>query len=362
MTVAVQISGAVVDEERQLKQAIFFCKALAASNPGLKAYFIFNHQNISKNALESGYQTITLTPSVTNNLLLHYWYQFKLTAELVKKNTTLFISSGPCCSLRSTTRSVICLDATDLQIRNGRYLKRFLPKFIRQAMLILVPNVYVQEQVLLQYPFAASKVVIIPTGFFQPVARDTEASIAELKTELTGGNEYFLYEARPGTIADCISHLKAFSHFKKWQQSNFRLVFIVSEEQHKALTVKLYTYKYRTEVQLCLCDEKNRSKKIYGAAYTVLLLPKNLGINPYINNIMESGTTVVLPDHPFYRSSYGEAAYYTAPDEKGIVRAMIDIYKNEDSRNAILQFAAEKMKLESLENVSLLMADAILKT
>ena len=155
MTVAVQISGAVVDEERQLKQAIFFCKALAASNPGLKAYFIFNHQNISKNALESGYQTITLTPSVTNNLLLHYWYQFKLTAELVKKNTTLFISSGPCCSLRSTTRSVICLDWPDLHNRNKRYLKKILPKFINQSILIQVPNDLVQEQVLHQYPLAS---------------------------------------------------------------------------------------------------------------------------------------------------------------------------------------------------------------
>jgi hypothetical protein len=87
--------------------------------------------------------------------LLHYWYQFKLTAELVKKNTTLFISSGPCCSLRSTTRSVICLDWPDLHNRNKRYLKKILPKFINQSILIQVPNDLVQEQVLHQYPLAS---------------------------------------------------------------------------------------------------------------------------------------------------------------------------------------------------------------
>jgi hypothetical protein len=362
MTVAVQISGAVMDEERQLKQAIFFCKALADSNPGLKAYFIFNHQNIPNNALQSGYQNIFISPSATNNLLLHFWYQFKLTAQLEKKNTSLFISSGPCCSFRTATRSVICLDWPDLHKRNGRYLKRFLPKFISQSILIQVPNDCVQEQVLLKFPLAASKLVVIPSGFCLPLIENTEASLVALKNELTGGKEYFLYEARCGTIEDCITQLKAFSHFKKWQQSNFRLVLIVSKEQHKAISVKLPTYKYKTEVHLLFSEEKIHSKILYAAAYTVLLMPSNLGVNPYIIRILESGTTLVLPDHPYYRSSFGAAVHYTTPDEKGVSQAMIIMYKNEDARNSLLQHAAEKMKEHSLENSSLKLAEAILKT
>jgi|688.fasta_scaffold00688_33 hypothetical protein len=362
MTVAVQISGAVMDEERQLKQAIFFCNALAVSNPGLKACFIFNHPNISNNAQESGYQNICITPSATNNLLLYFWYQFKLTAELHKMNTTLFISSGPCCSLRSTTRSVICLDWPDLHNRNKRYLKKILPKFINQSILIQVPNDLVQEQVLHQYPLAEEKIAIIPTGFCLPLTANTEGSMAEIKNELTGGKEYFLYEARCGTIEDCITQLKAFSHFKKWQQSNFRLVLIVSEEQHKAISVKLATYKYKIAVHLLLSEEKDHSKILYAAAYTVLLMPSNLGVNPYIIHILESGAPLVLPDHPYYRSSFGAAVHYTAPDEKGVSQAMILMYKNEDTRNSLLQHAAEKMKEHSLENSSWKLAEAILKT
>jgi hypothetical protein len=124
--------------------------------------------------------------------------------------------------------------------------------------LIQVPNDLVQEQVLHQYPLAEEKIAIIPTGFCLPLTANTEGSMAEIKNELTGGKEYFLYEARCGTIEDCITQLKAFSHFKKWQQSNFRLVLIVSEEQHKAISVKLATYKYKIAIQFKLSVEKNR--------------------------------------------------------------------------------------------------------
>jgi hypothetical protein len=71
----------------------------------------------------------------------------------------------------------------------------------------------------------------------------------KIKEKYTGGTEYFLYTGPIYPPDPLITLLKAFSHFKKWQQSNMKLVMAGSVNRKTGkLKEKLATYKYREDV------------------------------------------------------------------------------------------------------------------
>lgn len=73
----------------------------------------------------------------------------------------------------------------------------------------------------------------------------------QIKEKYAGGTEYFLYAASIYPVDPLILLLKAFSYFKRWQQSNMKLIVAgATNRKTEKLKEKLATYKYREDVIL----------------------------------------------------------------------------------------------------------------
>lgn len=98
----------------------------------------------------------------------------------------------------------------------------------------------------------------------------------QLKEKYAGGTEYFLYTGPIYPPDPLITLLKAFSHFKKWQQSNMKLVLAgAANRKTKKLKDKLGTYKYREDVLIIENPDPGITQELTAAAYAPVYLQEN---------------------------------------------------------------------------------------
>lgn len=97
----------------------------------------------------------------------------------------------------------------------------------------------------------------------------------QVKDTYTGGREYFLFAGDIFPPDHIIILLKAFSHFKKWQLSNMKLVLAGKANKKTAkLKDKLTTYKYREDVVIIENPSPDISDTLLQAAYAPVSIDK----------------------------------------------------------------------------------------
>ncbi|HMP87556.1 MAG TPA: hypothetical protein PKE63_09785, partial [Lacibacter sp.] len=127
------------------------------------------------------------------------------------------------------------------------WLRYRLRKKLRQATRVVVPTAFAAAQlhrVIPLHPGQPAVVPLLPGAAFQPLP---PAAREAVKEQVTGGVEYFLYTGSLAAGGQVLRLLKAFSAFKKRQQSSMRLVLAgaVPRKQEAAFKKMLSTYKYR---------------------------------------------------------------------------------------------------------------------
>lgn len=98
-----------------------------------------------------------------------------------------------------------------------------------------------------------------------------------LRETFTQGKPYFLYFPDNRDEADLSLALKAFSIFKKWNQSSYKLVMVMDNVGQKAHKVRFQSYKYREDVELIEDDASLEREKWIAGALALILDPQAPG-------------------------------------------------------------------------------------
>lgn len=336
MTIAVQISltGSTADHFNYRCFTI-----LAALHPGVHFVFIYDRPFNPAPGLPSNITPVLVGPQMRNGLLHHYWYQYKLPGILNHYNAAMFISSGSSCSLRSDTQQCITIsDLSGFEPNGQRYMKKFIRRFIGKATKIVVPNIFMKDRLSKLDPQSAEKLTVILPGTDSEVQPLPYNKKEEVKKQYAGGPEFFILHGAGTKMATIITVLKAFSHFKKWQKSNMQLLIIPAVEHEQPLQKTLLSYKYREDVKLLSIAslESSTTALLLSSAYAAIFLPDKERLFNDMLVALQTNTPVILPEREFYSSGLGDAAAYTAENDKAISQMMILLYKDEDLRNRLI--------------------------
>jgi glycosyltransferase involved in cell wall biosynthesis len=133
--------------------------------------------------------------------------------------------------------------------------------------------------------------------------------------------------------------LKAFSKFKKWQQSNMQLLLIPKNEHAEILVLdKLTTYKYKDDVQVLDGLTLQEKASLVACAYGVIHLPANDADVQPLAEALKCATPIVTVDGSTVKEYIGENAItVTGFDHEAIGDALISLYKSEDQRNLMVE-------------------------
>jgi len=165
-----------------------------------------------------------------------------------------------------------------------------------------------------------------------------------IKTQYTGGRSFFLFTGDIAGQNQLIELLKAFSAFKKWQQSNMQLVIAGSSTAWtRVLEEKIITYKYKQDIVLLKNISNAEIAKLVAACYAIVY-PSATDVFPFaLLWGLQSNKAVIATANAVNRQ-VTEAALWVEPGDtaEGFAKAMILLFKDEQQQQLLVQQAREQ--------------------
>jgi len=169
------------------------------------------------------------------------------------------------------------------------------------------------------------------------------AAAESVRTRFTGGRSFFLFNGNISEQHQLIALLKAFSAFKKWQQSNMQLVIAgYVTGGTAAFEEKLQQYKFRGEVVLLKNPSAATATELMGACYAVLMPVAENIFCPALLFALQAGKALIATDQPVTRAIITRAEWIDKTDTaEGFAKAMISLYKDEKKLQGLEQQSRE---------------------
>ncbi len=258
-----------------------------------------------------------------------------------KKPPGLLISGGASATGLSIPEYML---VTDLQQTTSDEL--------RKVNRWIVPSVYMKD-LLIKRGMDAECVIIarlLPGELYAPATWEERES---LKQELAGGKEYFIVNAEDTSGERIVNMLKAFSLFKKWQQSNMQLLLANPEDAPK-IRALLQKYKYRDDIKVISSATAAEQATLIKAAMAYICLPEN-DITGYSTAMaLQCNVPAITYDIGAVPETGGEAVLYADPgNSEDIAGKMIKLSKDEKLRAQLIQRSKERIAGLRKENESI---------
>jgi glycosyltransferase involved in cell wall biosynthesis len=298
--------------------------------------FIYNTNIIAK----------AIGPKARHPLSFRYWYDIQFTRAAKKFKADVIVSLDGFCSLTSKIPQILAVhDLAYLHYPDFIpwyhlwFYKLYQKKFLLKAKHIVTVSEFSKQDIISNFKIPTEKIAVVPNGIrnnFKTLSYEQKDNI---KNEHTLGNEYFLAVGGIHPRKNILQLLKAFSQFKKWQQSNMKLVIAGRLAwQYETFIEKLKSYKYRNDVVLIGYINDNTLAELMGSAYALVYPSLLEGFGVPIIEAMQSGTPVITSNTSSMPEVGGDAALYANPnDVDDLAKQMMLIYKDEKLRNNLIE-------------------------
>ena len=321
-------------------------KRITAEHPEHEFIFIFDRPYDQRFVFGSNAKAVVTGPPARHPLLWKLWYDIKIPALLRKYKADVFVSCDGFCSLG--TKVPQCLMVHDLAFLHYPslipkshllYYKRYTPKMLAKAKAITTASAFSKNDIIDQYVVSADKINVVYNAakeIFEPL---TDEEKQATKAKYTGRKEYFIYAGAIHPRKNLVNLLKAFSLFKKRQQSSMKLVLTGRLAwKYDSFVKNLKTYKYRDDVVMTGYVGEEEIKKLIGSAYAMVYPSLFEGFGVPVLEAMQSDVPVITSLNSSMQEIAKEAALYADPESPAdIAEKMMLLYKDEKLRSQLIE-------------------------
>lgn len=345
-------------------------KRIAANNPEQTFIFFVDKKITQQVIFGANVKTVVTGPAAQHPLRWKFWYDFKLPALLKKYNADVFVSCNGICSLR--TKVPQCLLIHDLAFLQPLFFmkksqviffKRYTPAFLAIAKSITTVSGFFKQEIISHYKIDSAKIEVVFSGTsdnFQPISNEEKAII---KSKYTDGREYFVYSGEIHPRKNVINLLKAFSVFKKRQQTNMKLLLAGKlAKKYGSFQRDLQSYKYRNDVVMIAPVDESERINIIGAAYGLIDPSLYAGAVVPLLEAMKCDVAVITAADSSMHDIVKEAVLHAeATTYTGIADKMMLLYKDENIRKELIEKGKEIARQYDWEKTAALVWQSILK-
>lgn len=304
---------------------------------------------------------LLVTPAARHPLSFKYWYDVKATAAVKGWKADVWFQPYGFCSITSRVPQVLMIH--DLAFKHypayiswyqRLYYRWFTPAFIKKAQKLITVSNFSKEDIAKTYRVGDGKMVVIPGAArqgFVPLEWEEKQAV---KDGYADGREYFLFVGGIHPRKNLMTLLKAFSHFKKWQHSNMKLLVAGRMAwQYDDLLEKLKTYKYREDVLLLGYLPEMQLQRVTAAAYALVYPSWFEGFGLPILEAMQAGVPVICSNTSSMPEVAADAAILTDPaNHEAMGKEMIALYRNESIRNTFIDKGLQRAKAFSWDETA----------
>lgn len=238
--------------------------------------------------------------------------------------------------VETTCPQVILFANTTLPLRNSQL--RTLKQKVAKASVVIFPShaAMAHWQPLLTITKGKAQ-VITPLSFLGGSPLNT-AEKMQCQLAYTEGRQFFMLIEELQKEEQLIHVLKAFSLFKRRQQTNIKLVLPFSlEENCSEFASKLATYKFREDVVITGSISVAARLRLAAAAYALLVVDPKGHAEAGVVEALQLEQPLLVPRTPSAEEVAGPSVLYTDPDNlQDLADKMMLIYKDETLRTQLI--------------------------
>ncbi len=208
-------------------------KRIVKQHPEDQFYFFFDRPYSQKFIFADNVIPKVIFPPTRHPFLLTYWLEYRLKKELKRINPDVFFSGDTYIPLNLGIPTIVVSHDLAYLHHNGyqrffdrNYYKFFFKKFHQNAQKIIAVSEFTKNDIIAKYNISPSKIEVVynaGNGHFYPVIQNIKDKI---KSELTGGNPYFVYLGSIHPRKNLVTLVKGFNIFKSNNNNKFRLAII----------------------------------------------------------------------------------------------------------------------------------------
>jgi Glycosyl transferases group 1 len=314
-------------------------KILSEKHPEVKFVFFVDTlmEGLNKNCNQ-----VIISPKPTNNLLLFFWYKFKLYGFLKKRVKIVFISdAGLVCEQSVIPQYLFFTKENFLKESNPVFKSKFVDALAKTTKVFTTEG-FLSDILQREYNLPAEKIETVFHGLTGKVKNYSLNTIEEIKTLYSKGFDYYLFSVTNTSKGYILHVLKAFSQLKKMQKTSMKLVLFLDNVEQENLILDFKNYKYKDEVLFITQDVNNRRNIV--SASNGLFYFSEYKTNNIAFVALQQAIPVVTVDNDINRSIFGEAVLYTATSDKAITEKMQLLYKDEAVKNNLTAASKELLK------------------
>ncbi|MFY8090568.1 MAG: glycosyltransferase family 4 protein [Chitinophagaceae bacterium] len=343
---------------------------MAMQQPLHNFIWIFDKSIPTNIYIPNNVKAIVVKPVARHALSFLYWYNVAVPLALKKYKPQIIIQPFGYCSLFTKVKQILVIH--DLAFihypkfipkHHLYFYKLFTPLFIKKATAIATVSEFSKQDIITQYKTKANKISVIYSAakpFFIPLSWEDKQ---QTQDSYANGFQYFLFVGGVHPRKNVMGLLKAFSIFKKWQQSNFKLLIAGRLAwQFNDVVEKLKTYKYKDDVVLLDYVEEKQLARLVASAYAIIYPSFFEGFGVPIIEAMQSKTSIITSNVSSMPEIAGDAALYCNPNEhEDIAKQMITLYKDENLKQQLVAKGVDQANKFTWANTSNLLWSIIEK-
>jgi len=337
-------------EKNSVKSTSYFLyetfSRITRNQPNHQFIFLFDKPFTDELIFNTNVTAHTVSPLASTPLKWKYWYDVKIPGLLKKYKADVFVGGNGFCSLY--TKIPQCLLAPDLtyiqfpksiQKLQALYLKKYIAKQIQKASTIAVYSEFSKQEIKNNFNQDASKINVIYKGIneiFRPVTNEEKENT---KSKYTDGKEFFMVAGTIHSRKNLINLLKAFSIFKKRQQTGMKLVLSGRLSwNYGSFLEKLESYKYRNDVIVTGLLQDSDLALLTGSAYALIQVSNYENFGSSVLQAMQCDVPVItVADSAMEEITQGAALYANAASSEDIAEKMKLLYKDENLKKELIR-------------------------
>ena len=343
---------------------------ITKQHPEHEFIFIFDRPYDKRFVFGENVRAVITGPAARHPLLWKFWYDVKVPAVLKKYKADVVVSCDGVCSLHTKVPQCLVLhDLAFLHYPSGikkshlLFYKKYTAKFLSKAKSIATVSEFSKQDIITQYNTEATKIDVVFSGtneIFQPVSNELKE---RTKNNYTEGKEYFIYAGLIHPRKNLVNLLKAFSVFKKRQQTNMKLVLTGKvAPKYESFMQNLKSYKYRDDVVTIGIVEETQLVQLIGSAYGMIYPSLYEGFGMPVLEAMQCEVPVITTANSSMQEIAKDAALYAdAGSYTDIADKMMLLYKDENRRKELIQKGILLAKQYSWNNTAELLWQSIIK-
>jgi glycosyltransferase involved in cell wall biosynthesis len=307
----------------------------------------YDHVVNAKESIKEEKVLLHIVIPANSNFSLKYWYNYKLARILKKYRIDKVLCLYGVCTSSNIPQILVVPDIALLSPQKDMLLwQQFaaarMQESQRVANTILTYSNSASQAISSFTAHALGKIRVVPytaPEVFVPMEWHNKLYV---KSRYAQNKEYFIAILPDNNETVFVDLLKAYSKFKKWQQSGMKLILLPKEEGFtKVIDNKLDTYKYREDVNPVNDADKKDVADLIAAAYALLHPAMNdADLWPLII-ALQCSTPIITTSQDSVKEYGGDAAVYvTEKDPEAFGDKLNQLYKEEDQKTKMVEAAA----------------------